>query len=58
MINLIHIYYIIYSKNKRNTDYYILTLASDEKEYYFIICNWDLEKVRVKPLLKKVFTKR
>ena len=58
MKNLIYIYYIIYSKNKRSIDYYILTLASDKKEYYFIICNWDLEKVRVKPWLKKLFTKR
>ena len=49
-----HTYCMSYSKSKRNNDYYIIALASDENNYYFILWKWDLDTVRDKPLIKKI----
>ena len=42
-----------YSKNRRTTNYYIVALASDETDYYFILWKWDLKVVRDKPKVQK-----
>ena len=55
MPKLTHTYCMTYTKSRRTTDYYIVALASDDKEYYFIIWKWDLENVRDKPLVQKIF---
>ena len=49
-----HTYCMAYSKSKRISDYYIVALASDEKDYYFILWKWDLEAVRDKPIVQKI----
>ena len=41
-----HTYCMAYSKSRRTNDYYIVALASDENDYYFILWKWDLEAVR------------
>jgi WD40 repeat protein len=51
---LTHTYCMTYTRSKRTSDYYIVALASDEKEYYFILWKWDLENVRDKPSVHKV----
>ena len=51
---LTHTYCMTYTRSRRTTDYYIVALASDEKEYYFILWRWDLENVRDKPIVQKV----
>ena len=51
---LTHTYCMTYTRSKRTADYYIVALASDEKEYYFILWKWDLENVRDKPSVHKV----
>ena len=51
---LTHTYCMTYTRSRRTTDYYIVALASDEKDYYFIIWKWDLENVRDKPIVQKV----
>ena len=55
MPKLTHTYCMTYTKSRRTTDYYIVALASDDKEYYFIIWKWDLENVRDKPLVQKIY---
>ena len=52
---LTHTYCMTYTRSRRTTDYYIVALASDEKEYYFIVWKWDLENVRDKPLVQKIY---
>ena len=49
-----HTYCMAYSKSRRTNDYYIVALASDEKDYYFILWKWDLEAVRDKPIVQKI----
>ena len=49
-----HTYCMTYTKSRRTTDYYIVALASDEKDYYYIVWKWDLDSVRDKPFIQKV----
>ena len=49
-----HTYCMAYSKSRRTNDYYIVALASDENDYYFILWKWDLEAVRDKPKVQKI----
>ena len=49
-----HTYCMAYSKSRRTNDYYIVALASDENDYYFILWKWDLEAVREKPTIHKI----
>ena len=49
-----HTYCMAYSKSRRTNNYYIIALASDDKDYYFILWKWDLEAVRDKPIVQKI----
>ena len=49
-----HTYCMAYSKSRRTNDYYIVALASDENDYYFILWKWDLDTVRDKPIVQKI----
>ena len=53
--HLTHTYCMTYTRSKRTSDYYIVALASDDKEYYFILWKWDLENVRDKPSVYKIY---
>ena len=49
-----HTYCMAYSKSRRTNDYYIVALASDQNDYYFILWKWDLDTVRDKPIVQKI----
>ena len=49
-----HTYCMAFSRRKKN-DNYIVALASNETDYYFIVWKWDSEVVRDPPFLKKIY---